>query len=71
MQSSQIIAMYFREQSERRAHEQEEYPEDDRYAISSRALVALADHVEALTDEDPRIDALSDAIVGDRFLPGK
>jgi hypothetical protein len=66
-----MIAMYLRGQSEWRAQQQEEYPEDDRYAISSRALTALADHVEALTDQDPRIEAMSVAIAGDRFMPGE
>jgi hypothetical protein len=71
MQSSQIIAMHLREQSEWRAWKGEEYPEDDRNAISSRALEALAEHVETLPDEDSRIEALSVAIVGDRFMPGE
>lgn len=56
------LSEYFRAQAQWRDQKNDEYPDDPRNELSAAALRALADHVERLPDDDPRIVAAGDAV---------
>ncbi|MCC6935748.1 MAG: hypothetical protein IT333_04455 [Thermomicrobiales bacterium] len=66
------IADYLRDLARWREGRAEEYDRDPRNLRSAAGLYELADYVQSLPDDDPRLDRLTRlAVQGARFEPGQ